>query len=162
MAAEEDEAVGTPPQLAAKRQRIPLSISDSEDEEPLSIDNSEDEDQDEDWHSAHASPYTSSAQAPAGRSPEKAMANRLSAKAPANRLPAKAKASKRPAKAAHGTVPDNDVACDACGSPEQGYSMLLCDGCDAGWHMGCLKVGCQPCTTFQTQFRRHSLLNLDS
>ena len=150
-AAEENEAVGTPLQLAAKRPRIPLSISDSEDE-----------DQDEDWHSAHASPYTSSAQAPAGRSPEKAMANRLSAKAPAKRLPAKAKASKRPGKAAHGTVPDNDVACDACGSPEQGYSMLLCDGCDAGWHMGCLKVGCQPCTTPKASFRRRPLLNLDS
>ena len=51
--------------------------------------------------------------------------------------------SRAPVKAADGTAADDDIVCDACGSGEQGESILLCDGCDAGWHMDCLEVSNQ-------------------
>ena len=31
-----------------------------------------------------------------------------------------------------------DAACVECGSPDDADSMLLCDGCDAGYHLSCL------------------------
>jgi len=34
---------------------------------------------------------------------------------------------------------DPDTACNACGSAEDGEAMLLCDACDTGFHMFCLK-----------------------
>lgn len=32
-----------------------------------------------------------------------------------------------------------DVVCSACGHTQPEYNMLLCDGCDAGYHMTCLE-----------------------
>ena len=34
--------------------------------------------------------------------------------------------------------PSADMACEVCNSPERAESMLLCDGCNTGWHMQCL------------------------
>ncbi len=31
-----------------------------------------------------------------------------------------------------------DIACEVCGDAADGASMLLCDGCDLGFHMRCL------------------------
>ena len=33
-----------------------------------------------------------------------------------------------------------DIVCNACGSGDQGESILLCDSCNAGWHLDCLEV----------------------
>ena len=57
------------------------------------------------------------------------------------RRAASARPKKAPAKAEDGTAPDDDIVCDACGSGENGDSILLCDGCNAGWHLDCLEVG---------------------
>lgn len=35
---------------------------------------------------------------------------------------------------------EDDLACEVCGSTAGGVTMLLCDGCDGGWHMECLDV----------------------
>ena len=43
-------------------------------------------------------------------------------------------------KAADGMTVEEDVVCNACGSGDQGESILLCDSCDAGWHIECLEV----------------------
>ena len=43
-------------------------------------------------------------------------------------------------KAADGMAVEEDVVCNACGSGDQGDSILLCDSCDAGWHIECLEV----------------------
>jgi len=29
-------------------------------------------------------------------------------------------------------------ACQACGGVEEPHFILLCDGCDGGWHLGCV------------------------
>ena len=34
--------------------------------------------------------------------------------------------------------PSADFACEVCNSPEMADTMLLCDGCNTGWHMQCL------------------------
>ncbi|KAJ9506983.1 hypothetical protein QJQ45_016540 [Haematococcus lacustris] len=34
---------------------------------------------------------------------------------------------------------EDDVRCGACGEAEPSHTMLLCDGCDAAYHMACLK-----------------------
>ena len=31
-----------------------------------------------------------------------------------------------------------DILCVGCGSGERDESIILCDGCDAGWHFDCL------------------------
>ena len=41
---------------------------------------------------------------------------------------------------------DIDIACERCGKTDDGgddesRQMLLCDTCDAGWHLYCLPVG---------------------
>lgn len=33
---------------------------------------------------------------------------------------------------------DESLACEDCGSKARGDEMLLCDNCDAAYHMGCL------------------------
>ena len=35
--------------------------------------------------------------------------------------------------------PGKDLACEACSSPGQPARMLLCDGCNQGWHTHCLR-----------------------
>jgi hypothetical protein len=35
--------------------------------------------------------------------------------------------------------PSADMACEVCNSPEMADTMLLCDGCNTGWHMQCLE-----------------------
>lgn len=35
-------------------------------------------------------------------------------------------------------VVDESLACEECGSRARGHEMLLCDNCDAAYHMGCL------------------------
>ena len=35
--------------------------------------------------------------------------------------------------------PSADLACEVCNSPEMADTMLLCDGCNTGWHMHCLE-----------------------
>ena len=35
--------------------------------------------------------------------------------------------------------PSADFACEVCNSPEMADTMLLCDGCNTGWHMQCLE-----------------------
>ena len=37
---------------------------------------------------------------------------------------------------------DPDEECLACGSPKRGKTMLMCDGCNKGLHMHCLRVRC--------------------
>lgn len=46
------------------------------------------------------------------------------------------------APAANEVVEDDDVVCScaSCGSPDEGPSMVLCDFCDAPWHLFCLEV----------------------
>ena len=39
-----------------------------------------------------------------------------------------------------GTLPEEDIVCNACGSGDQGDHILLCESCDAGWHIECLEV----------------------
>ena len=39
-----------------------------------------------------------------------------------------------------GTAPEEDIVCNACGSGDQGDHILLCESCDAGWHIECLEV----------------------
>lgn len=39
-----------------------------------------------------------------------------------------------------GTTPEEDIVCNACGSGDQGDHILLCESCDAGWHIECLEV----------------------
>jgi len=34
---------------------------------------------------------------------------------------------------------DDPRPCEVCGDPDDGEQMLLCDGCDRGWHMYCLE-----------------------
>lgn len=34
---------------------------------------------------------------------------------------------------------DDDVRCEACGSGESAAELLLCDGCDRGLHIFCLR-----------------------
>ena len=34
---------------------------------------------------------------------------------------------------------DNDAECEVCASAADAASMLLCDGCDDGYHMACLR-----------------------
>jgi hypothetical protein len=34
---------------------------------------------------------------------------------------------------------DADVRCEACGSGEAGAELMLCDGCDRGYHIFCLR-----------------------
>ncbi|TVU33613.1 hypothetical protein EJB05_25438, partial [Eragrostis curvula] len=34
---------------------------------------------------------------------------------------------------------DDDVRCEACGSGEAGAELMLCDGCDCGYHIFCLR-----------------------
>ena len=34
---------------------------------------------------------------------------------------------------------EDDAACEVCGSAARAASMLLCDGCDEGYHMACLR-----------------------
>ena len=34
---------------------------------------------------------------------------------------------------------DNDAECQVCASADDAASMLLCDGCDEGYHMACLR-----------------------
>jgi len=34
--------------------------------------------------------------------------------------------------------PPDDIKCQVCQSPFDEHQMLLCDKCNAGWHMGCL------------------------
>ncbi|GJN18855.1 hypothetical protein PR202_gb06061 [Eleusine coracana subsp. coracana] len=36
-------------------------------------------------------------------------------------------------------VDDDDVRCEACGSGEAGAELMLCDGCDRGYHIFCLR-----------------------
>lgn len=36
-------------------------------------------------------------------------------------------------------IPDNLTFCEICSSPEMEDTMLLCDGCDLGYHIGCLQ-----------------------
>ncbi|CAG9464128.1 unnamed protein product [Pedinophyceae sp. YPF-701] len=38
----------------------------------------------------------------------------------------------------HDTLPD--TACSGCGSTDNEDTMLLCDGCDCGWHLDCLGI----------------------
>jgi [histone H3]-lysine27 N-methyltransferase len=33
----------------------------------------------------------------------------------------------------------DDVRCEACGSGEAGAELMLCDGCDRGYHTFCLR-----------------------
>lgn len=118
--------MGTSSGPAAKRRRVTLVISDSEDEGAGKAEQ----------QAASAGP---------SREPTQA-ANRATSKdegsAPARRA-ASASPQRAPAKAADGTAPDDDIVCNACGSGEQGESILLCDGCDAGWHKDCLEVRIQ-------------------
>jgi histone demethylase JARID1 len=34
---------------------------------------------------------------------------------------------------------DESLACEQCGSRARGHEMLLCDNCDAPYHMSCLE-----------------------
>jgi [histone H3]-lysine27 N-methyltransferase len=34
---------------------------------------------------------------------------------------------------------DDDVRCEACGSGDAGAELMLCDGCDRGYHTFCLR-----------------------
>ncbi len=36
-------------------------------------------------------------------------------------------------------IPDKDQKCEICGYPDSEATMLLCDGCDRGYHMACLQ-----------------------
>ena len=45
-----------------------------------------------------------------------------------------------------GSAPEEDIVCNACGSGDQGDHILLCESCDAGWHIECLEV--RPWYTF--------------
>ena len=62
---------------------------------------------------------------------------------PPEKHAASASPVRSPPKPADGTAADDDVVCNACGSGDQGESILLCDGCEAGWHMECLEVRVQ-------------------
>ncbi|PNH06026.1 hypothetical protein TSOC_007690 [Tetrabaena socialis] len=37
-----------------------------------------------------------------------------------------------------------DLQCEVCGSPHVAARMLLCDGCNTGWHWPCLHLRAQP------------------
>ena len=63
---------------------------------------------------------------------------------------------------------DDDTACEVCGSCEGGDTMLLCDSCDKGFHLGCLNPAlvrvpegkwfceaCQPLSTPDTDDDAH-------
>jgi hypothetical protein len=52
---------------------------------------------------------------------------------PAPSPPATAPSRRRPRAAA-----DDDVACQVCAGQHGAASMLLCDGCDRGFHMRCI------------------------
>ena len=49
---------------------------------------------------------------------------------------------------ADGSSVDEDAPCLACGSPVGEDCMLLCDGCNKGWHLHCLQV-CVTCSPDQ-------------
>ncbi len=36
--------------------------------------------------------------------------------------------------------PERDLQCEVCGSPHQDARMVLCDGCNTGWHTHCLRL----------------------
>ncbi|PNH09248.1 Retrovirus-related Pol polyprotein from transposon [Tetrabaena socialis] len=40
--------------------------------------------------------------------------------------------------------PARDLQCEVCGSPHDAARMLLCDGCNTGWHWPCLHLRAQP------------------
>jgi transposase InsO family protein len=40
--------------------------------------------------------------------------------------------------------PQRDLQCEVCGSPHQAAKMLLCDGCNTGWHTHCLRLAGVP------------------
>jgi hypothetical protein len=42
------------------------------------------------------------------------------------------------AKTTDNTVPSEDMPCEVCRQTGREAEMILCDGCDTGWHMGCL------------------------
>jgi hypothetical protein len=45
----------------------------------------------------------------------------------------------RPEAAAAAAGDDDDVRCEACGSGEAAPELMLCDGCDRGFHIFCLR-----------------------
>ncbi|PNH10905.1 Retrovirus-related Pol polyprotein from transposon [Tetrabaena socialis] len=40
--------------------------------------------------------------------------------------------------------PARDLQCEVCGSPHDAARILLCDGCNTGWHWPCLHLRAQP------------------
>ncbi|PNH01236.1 Retrovirus-related Pol polyprotein from transposon [Tetrabaena socialis] len=40
--------------------------------------------------------------------------------------------------------PARDLQCEVCGSPHDEACMLLCDGCNTGWHWRCLRLSARP------------------
>ncbi|PNH10240.1 Pro-Pol polyprotein, partial [Tetrabaena socialis] len=49
-----------------------------------------------------------------------------------------------PALSPHLFRPQRDLQCELCGSPHQAAKMLLCDGCNTGWHTHCLRLSGVP------------------
>ena len=45
-----------------------------------------------------------------------------------------------PAGVGHADVEEEEVACEICGSADEGDVLLLCDGCDKGFHKKCAGV----------------------
>ncbi len=118
--------MATSPGPAPKRRRITLVISDSEDE-------------------GSGAPKQRAASASPNRAPSEAadVSDSEGEGGAPKRRAARASPRKAPAKAADGTAPEDDIVCNACGSGENGETILLCDGCDAGWHLDCLEVSIQ-------------------
>lgn len=119
--------MATSPGPAAKRRRITLVISDSEEE-------------------GSGAPEQRAASASPSRGPAQAadVSDSEGEGGAPNRRAASASPRKAPTKAADGTAPNDDIVCNACGSGESGESILLFDGCNAGWHLDCLEVGIYP------------------
>ncbi len=40
--------------------------------------------------------------------------------------------------------PERDLQCEVCGSPHEAGKMVLCDGCNTGWHTHCLRLAGVP------------------
>ena len=57
--------------------------------------------------------------------------------------------------------PWDDVTCAECNSPEDPGNMVLCDGCDVGWHLQCARprlTSVKPVTLNPTPYRGTSLI----
>ncbi len=98
------------------------------------------EDSDEDASGSKEQPATrQKAQAKAQPAAQKKKQTAAQPKAQPKKAQPKAQSRSNSDASEEGSEEEEDIPCEVCGDPEDGDHMLICDGCEKGYHMYCLK-----------------------